>query len=125
MVSLRKALVETIVANFSLLLLAGCLFGLIRYHGQELKKEASRSKQELAMRDLRLEKLTSVLSNQARSQTYTIEANANLLLENYGGFLPRQGHEYAEQTKEASAQMEQLRRDLVGSPSSNGDSKAA
>jgi hypothetical protein len=36
-----------------------------------------------------------------------------LLLENYGGFLPRQGHEYAEQMKEAAAQMERLRQDLV------------
>jgi len=74
----------------------------------------------LAVRDWQLEKLRSALSNQARSQTYAIEANASLLLENYGGFLPRQGHEYAEQIKEASAQMERLRQDLVGSPSSNG-----
>ena len=36
------------------------------------------------------------------------------LLENYGGFLPRQGHEYAEQMKEAAVEMEQLRKDLVG-----------
>ena len=123
--SLRKALAETLVANSCLLVLTASMFGLIRYHGQVLKQEATRSKQELAIRDLRLEKLTSALSNQARSQTYAIEANASLLLENYGGFLPRQGHEYAEQIKEASAQMEQLRRDLVGSPSSNGDGKAA
>jgi hypothetical protein len=53
------------------------------------------------------------------------EANARLLLQNYGGFLPRQGHEYAEQIKEASAQMERLRQDLVGSPVSNADEKAA
>ena len=77
------------------------------------------------MRDLQLEKLTSALSNQARSKTSAIEANARLLLENYGGFLPRQGHEYAEQIKEASAEMERLRQDLVGSPGSNGDEKAA
>jgi hypothetical protein len=41
------------------------------------------------------------------------------------GVLPRQGHEYAEQIKSASAQMERLRQDLVGSPDSNGDEKAA
>ena len=123
--SLRKALAETLVANLSLLVLTACLFGLIRYHGRVLKQEAARSKQELAMRDLRLEKLTSALSNQARFKTSAIEVNARLLLENYGGFLPRQGHEYAEQIKEASAQMERLRQDLVGSPGSNGDEKAA
>jgi hypothetical protein len=90
-----------------------------------LKQEATQSKQELAVRDLRLEKLTSALSNQARSKTCAIEANARLLLENYGGFLPRQGHEYAEQIKEASAQMERLRQDLVGGPGSDSDEKAA
>ena len=123
--SLSKALAETIVANSCLLVLTACLFGLIRYHGQGLEQEAAQSRQALAVRDLQLEKLTSALSNQARSKTSAIEANARLLLENYGGFLPRQGHEYAEQIKEASAQMERLRQDLVGSPGSNGDEKAA
>jgi CHASE3 domain sensor protein len=121
----RKALVETIAANSFLLILTACLLGLIRYHGQALEREAAQSKQELAIRDLQLEKLTSVLSNQARSQTSAIEANARLLLENYGGFLPRQGHEYAEQIKEASSQMERLRQDLVGAPASNGNGIAA
>ena len=67
------------------------------------------------MRDLQLEKLTSALSGQARSNITAINTNSRLLLENYGGFLPRQGHEYAEQMKEAAAQMELLRQDLVGS----------
>jgi CHASE3 domain sensor protein len=122
--SLRKALAETIIANLSLLVLTACLFGLIRYHGQVLRQEATQSKQELASRDLQLEKLMSALTNQAR-QTHAIEANASLLLENYGGFLPRQGHEYAEQIKEASVQMEQLRLDLVSRPNSNGSAAAA
>jgi CHASE3 domain sensor protein len=123
--SLSKALAETIVANSCLFVLTACLFGLIRYHGQVLEQEAAQSRQELAVRDLQLEKLTSTLSNQARSKTSAIEANARLLLQNYGGFLPRQGHEYAEQIREASAQMERLRQDLVGSPGSNSDEKIA
>ena len=123
--SLSKALSETIIANSCLLALAACLFGLIRYHGYVLEKETAESRRALAVRDSQLEKLTSALSNQARSKTSAIEANARLLLDNYGGFLPRQGHEYAEQIKEASAQMEQLRQDLVGSPGSNSDEKAA
>ena len=123
--SLNKALTETIVANSCLLVLTACLFGLNRYHGRVLEREAARSRQELKMRDLQLEKLTSALSNQVRSKTSAIEANASLLLQNYGGFLPRQGHEYAEQIREASAQMEQLRQDLVGSPGSNSDEKTA
>jgi CHASE3 domain sensor protein len=123
--SLSKALIKTIIANSSLLVLALCLLGIIRYHGQVLEQDAAQSRRELAVRDLQLEKLTSALSNQARSKTCVIEASARLLLQNYGGFLPRQGHEYAEQIREASAQMEQLRQDLVGSSASNSDEKAA
>jgi len=122
---LSEALRETIVANACLLVLTGCLFALGRYHGKVLEQEARQSREELAMRELQLEKLTSALSNQARSNTSVIEANASLLLQNYGGFLPRQGHEYAEQIKEASAQMERLRQDLVGSPISVKDEKPA
>src|ERR1700675_1274378 len=94
--SLSKALAETILANSCLLVLTACLFGLIRYHAQVLEQEAAQSRQELAVRDLQLERLTSALSNQARSKTSAIEVNARLLLQNYGGFLPRQGHEHAE-----------------------------
>ena len=66
--SLSKALSETIIANFCLLVLAACLFGFIRYHGYVLEKEAAESRQALAVRDSQLEKLTSALSNQARSK---------------------------------------------------------
>src|SRR5205809_172961 len=85
------------------------------------------SKQAEMERSIRMrqQKLTSILSNQARSKTSAIEANARLLLENYGGFLPRQGHQYAEQIEEASAQMERLRQDLVDSPGPNSNGKAA
>ena len=124
-VSLSKALRETIVANSCLLALTACLFGLIRYHGRVLEQEAAQSKQELAVRDLQLEKLTFALSNQAHSNTSAIEENASLLLQNCGGFLPRQGYEYAEQIREASAQMERLRQDLVGSAGPHRDEKAA
>lgn len=123
--SLSKVLRATIVSNLYLLGLTACLFGLIRYHARLLEREAAESRRELGVRDLQLEKLTSALTNQARSKTSAIEVNARLLLQNYGGFLPKQGHEYAEQIKEASAEMEQLRQDLVGAPCGNGDQKAA
>jgi CHASE3 domain sensor protein len=122
--SLSKALTEILVGNSCLLVLTACLFGLIRYDGQELEQEAAESRKELAMRDLQLERMTSALSNQAFFKTSAIEANARLLLQNYGGFLPQRGHEYAEQIKEASAQMERLRQDLVGSLGSNNDENA-
>jgi methyl-accepting chemotaxis protein len=78
--SLSKSLVETIVANSCLLLLTACLFGLIRYHGQKLEQEVAQSRQDLAVRDSQLDKLTSALSTQARSKTSAIETSARLLL---------------------------------------------
>jgi CHASE3 domain sensor protein len=117
--SLTKAFSETIVANSCLLLLTICLFGLARYHERVLEQEIVRSRQALALRDSQLEKLTSALSNQARSKIAAIEENARLLLEEYGGFLPRHGHECAEQIKDAAAQLEQLRQELLGHPGAN------
>jgi CHASE3 domain sensor protein len=123
--ALKSVLSVTITTNSVLLVLAVCLFGLIRQHGRLLGQEASQYRNELAVRDLQLDKLTSALSGQARSNIIAINMNSRLLLENYGGFLPRRGHEYAEQMKEAAAQMERLRQDLVGSPPSNGNGRAA
>ena|SRR3984957_4037097 len=119
---LKRVLLVTVIANSVLLLLAGGLFGLIRRHGRVLGEEVSHTRIELAVRDLQLEKLTSALCGQARFNITAINTNSRLLLENYGGFLPRKGHEYAEQMKEAAAQMELLRQDLVGSrgPGSGG-----
>jgi CHASE3 domain sensor protein len=124
--NLSKALSETIIANSCLLLLAACLFGFMRYHGSLLEKEAAESRQALVVRDSELEKLTSALSNQVRSKTTDIEADARLLLEEYGGFLPRHGHECAEHLKETAAQMERLRQELLGHPGfNNADKKVA
>ena len=123
--ALKRAFSATIISNSVLLVLAVCAFGLIRHHGRLLREEAARSRNELAVRNLQLEKLTAALSGQARSNMVALNMNSRLLLENYGGFLPRQGHAYAEQMKEAAAEMERLRQDLVGSPSSNGNGRAA
>ncbi len=123
--ALKRAFSATIISNSVLLALALCAFGLIRQHGRLLGEEAAQSRNELAGRNLQLERLTAALSGQARSNMVAINMNSRLLLENYGGFLPRQGHAYAEQMKEAAAEMERLRQDLVGSPSSNGDGRAA
>lgn len=123
--AMKRVLSITVITNSALLVLAVCLFGLIRHHRRLLGEEAAQSRNELAVRDLQLEKLTSALSGQARSDIIAINTNSRLLLENYGGFLPRQGHEYAEQMNEAAAQIERLRQDLVGSPPSNGNGRAA
>jgi CHASE3 domain sensor protein len=123
--ALKSVLSLTVVSNSVLLVLAAGLFGLIRQYLRLLGEKVSQSRIELAVRDLQLEKLTSALSGQARSNIGAINTNSRLLLENYGDFLPRQGHEYAEQMNEAAAKMERLRQDLVGSQVSASDENAA
>jgi CHASE3 domain sensor protein len=123
--ALKHAVRSTIFANFVLFVLAACLFGLMRRHAQVLAEDATQSKQELVARDLRLERLTSVLSGPVRSNISTVNTILGLLLEKYGGFLPRHGQQYAEQIKEAAAQVERIRQDLVGSRDSETDVKAA
>lgn len=123
--ALKRVLSLTVVSNSVLVVLAAGLFGLIRQHLRLLGEQGSQSRIELAVRDLQLEKLTSALSGQARSNIVAMNTNSRLLLENYGDFLPRRGHEYAEQMNEAAAQMERLRQDLVGSQVSAIDENAA
>ncbi len=120
-----KALRETIVSNLALLLMAVCLCGLVRYHGRVLEQNAAHSAQRLASHDFHLATLMSALSNQARTKTSAIEANARLLLREYGGFLPRHAHQCAEEIEEASAELETLRQQLVGGPDSKDNGKEA
>jgi CHASE3 domain sensor protein len=124
-VDLSKALSGTILANLCLLAFTAGLFALIRYHERRLEQEAAASKAALGARDLQLEKLTSALSNEARNQIATLEEHARLLLQKYEGFLPRQGCEYAGVIKESAAQLEKLRKDLLGIPVASLDEKAA
>jgi CHASE3 domain sensor protein len=124
-VALSRAFSETMVANSCLLVLTACLFGLIRYREKMLEQAAVQGKGKLSICESQLEKLTSALSRPTRSVITAIEAAARLLLENYGGFLPRQGHEYAEQIIEAAAQMERLRQELLSSLGPNRVEEAA
>ena len=121
---LAKLLKETIIVNLALLALAGGLFVLVRYHGRALEQKADDRARRLASLDSQLAKFTAALSNEARSKTSAIEANAHLLLQEYGGFLPRHAHECAEQIEEASLQLEQLRQDLIGDSHSSNEEGA-
>lgn len=112
--TLKSTLKVIIILNTILFVLAAGLFALVRRHTRMLQAKAFQSRQELAVRDMQLAKLTAALSGQARSEIIAINTTSQLLLDNYGGFLPRQGHEYAEQMKEAATQIERLRQDLVG-----------
>lgn len=122
--ALGKVMKETILVDLALLALVAALFALVRFHGLVLEREAAESAQQLASHDSQLAKLMSALSNEARFKTSAIGANAHLLLHEYGSFLPRHAHQCAEQIEEASAELEQLRRDLVANSGSGESEKA-
>jgi CHASE3 domain sensor protein len=123
-----QAMSRTIAVNLCLLALTAGLFLLIRFHERALERQAAQSRQALAERDSQLEKLIRQMSaagDQTRAQIAVIEENARLLLEKYDGFLPPLGYACARQIKEATAQLEQLRKDLLGHPEPNLHEKAA
>jgi hypothetical protein len=124
-VALKKILSVTILANSVLLVFAAGLFGVIRYHGRLLEEEAAQRRHELILRDSQLARLTSALSGQAHLNITALNTTSRLLLDNYGGFLPRQGHEYAEQMKEVATEMERLRLDLMGNRKPESEAAAA
>jgi CHASE3 domain sensor protein len=123
--ALNQSVRATIVANALLFMLAAILFGLMGWHARVLANEAAQSKHKLAARDSQLEKIMSALSGPVRSNVDTINAISRLLLENYGGFLPRHGQQCAEQINEAAVQVERLRQDLVGRDDRENDVQAA
>ncbi len=123
-----QAMSQTIAANLCLLVLTAGLFLLIRFHERALEQQAVQSRQALAERDSQLEKLVRLMSaagDQTRAQIAVIEENVSLLLEKYDGFLPPLGCACAQQIKEATAQLEQLRKHLLGHPESDTHEQAA
>jgi CHASE3 domain sensor protein len=123
--AMKRGLSMTLLGNASLFVIAGCLFMVIRRQYGLIENEAFQNRRELASRDVQLERLASALSGQARSEIIAMNTTSRLLLENYSGFLPTQGHEYAEQMKEAAVQIERLRQDLVGSLECEGNGRVA
>jgi len=123
-----QAMSQTIAANLGLLVLTAGLFLLIRFHQRALEQQAAQSRQALAERDSQLEKRIRLMSDagdQTRAQIAVIEESVRLLLEKYDGFLPPLGYACAQQIKEATAQLEQLRNHLLGQPESDLHEQAA
>ncbi len=116
--SLRQAFTVTVIGNLCLLVAGALLFAVLRHDRRTLLKEAEQRKQAVRSLESQLQKLTFALANQTYSNLNSIGENAELLLEKYGGFLPREGYQYAEQIREAAAEMERLRKELLWQPAS-------
>ena len=118
--ALGRAFTESIIANACLLLLTAGVLAFIFYYGDWLEKKVAHSNRLFVTRDSELTRLTSALDHQARSSIMVIEDNTRELLGKFGGFLPKQGYEFAEQIQEAAGELEQLRQGLTGTSNGNG-----
>ena len=116
--SLRRTFAVIILANLCLLAAGALLFAVLGHDRKTLLKEAEQMKQALDTRESQLQKLTFALSNQTHSNLNSIEEQAELLLQKYGGFLPREGYQCAEHIKDAAEEMERLRKELLWQPAS-------
>ncbi len=123
--SSRKAFSKTVMSNALLLGLTALLFVLIAFYVRRLERKAAQSNTALAARESELEKLVSALSNRAPVEIKLIEDNAHLLLGKFGGFLPKQGYEYAEQIQDAAGDLQKLIRELLNRPDNAIERKAA
>jgi CHASE3 domain sensor protein len=116
--SLRRAFAVILLGNLCLLVVGALLFTVLRHDRKTLLQEAEGTRHVLDTRESQLQKLTLALSDQTHSNLNSIEENAELLLNKYGGFLPREGYQHAEQIREAAAEMERLRKELLWQPAS-------
>ena len=116
--SLRQAFAVTLIGNLCLLAVGALLFAVLRHDRKTLLRDAEETKRALDSREAQLQKLTFALSNQTYSNLNSIEEQAELLLQKYGGFLPREGYQCAQEIKDAAAQMERLRKELLWQPAS-------
>jgi hypothetical protein len=67
----------------------------------------------LSVRDSELARVVSTLSSQTRSEIAVIDESARQLIVKFGGFLPKQGYEYAEKIRDATDNLERLRKGML------------
>lgn len=111
--SVQNAFGIVLTANLCCLVLALVLFGLLHGRMQELEHDLAKRMDTSQNLELRLNNMVSVLSGEADGVISNLQRNVGALLQNYGGFLPRQGHECAEEIEQAAIQMKRIRQDLL------------
>ncbi len=111
--SVQNAFGIVLTANLFSLALALVVFGLVYGRMRELEHDLAKRMNTLQNLELQLNKMVSVLSGEADGVISTLQRNVGALLQKYGGFLPRQGHECAEEMEQGATQMERIRQNLL------------
>ncbi len=103
--SVGKAIRESALASAILLAMAVVTFFAFHQYRSRLELGYARHDEELRETRGRLERLSSTMFHDCRAQLAEIQESASSLLDQFGGFLPRQGHERLEWIEGGAARM--------------------
>lgn len=112
--SVSKALSASLLGSLILLALTVLTLLAFHSHGNKLEREYDRQKEQLRATTARLEQVIATLSTTIRATVTTMHADAESLLNNHAGFLPRQGQERAETICDGTSRLASLLDDLLG-----------
>ncbi len=103
-------------AQGSVIILALTVITLLAFHRQtnKLERQYAQQKEQLRATTARLEYVIATLSTTVRTTVTTMQADAQSLLNNHAGFLPRQGQERAETFCDGTSRLASLLDDLLG-----------
>jgi len=110
--NIGKAIKELVFANCILLGVTVVTLLAFDSYRKRVESRCARHAEELQATSLQLEQFTSTIFNDVRAPVGKVRSYANLLLDAYGGFLPRQGQEKAERIEKEAGQMIRLLDDL-------------
>ena len=122
--SVSRAYRQSASAGSMLLLVALVTWFVFHRYRTRLELGYARHDEKLRAATLQLETLSSTIFADCRTLLAEVRNDAGALLEAYGSFLPRQGHQAVEQIEAGAGQMisrmEDLSKTLPGNPARNG-----
>jgi len=117
--SVQRAYKELALTNSILLVVTVVTLLAFNTYSRRLELRCARHSEQLRATSIQIECLTSALAGNFRVLVAKTRSYTKVLLELYGGFLPRQGQEQAECIEDAVRQMDYLLDDLLQEPESH------
>lgn len=102
---LGKAAKQSALDNALLLAIAAAAFFIFHRYRRRLEFEHRQQAEQLRGARAQVERLTSIIFEDFGVRLTEMESDAGLLLDTYGGYLPRQAHERVERIRAGTGQM--------------------
>ncbi len=111
--SLDTALGVGVTAELCFLTLTVIIFIFLERRMRQLERSADAASGQVRELENRLHTTLSALNGPASDLLATMQTNVGALLQQYEGFLPRQGQECAERIQQATTELQRLRGDVL------------